>query len=219
MSVLRKSCLFLEVLKMEKIIGYSRVSTIKQLNRHSIDAQKEAIRRYCNAHGYELVNIYSDEGISAYKERPEYKRMMEQVLNNEEVKGVVVSDITRFGRNAEDLLHQIKSIDSIGKKFISINDNIDISTKTGRLLLGFLSLIADYEREAILERMEMGKSYARIHGTKSGKPMNRPPKKIDWNRVRELRGLGLSWTKIAPNVGTSPPTLLKHAKEKGLINH
>ncbi|MBN2604174.1 MAG: recombinase family protein [Candidatus Thermoplasmatota archaeon] len=195
------------------------MSTVKQLNRHSIDAQKEAISRYCNAHGYDLVHVYSDEGVSAYKERPEHKKMMEQVLNDEGVKGVVVSDLTRFGRNTEDLLHQIKSIDNIGKKFISINDNIDISTKTGRLLLGMLSLIADYERATILERMEMGKSYAKIHGTKSGKPMHRPSKKIDWNRVKELRDLGMSWTKIAPNVGTTAPTLLKHARKKGIIGY
>ena len=56
-----------------------------------------------------------------------------------------------------------------------------------------------------------------LFGTKSGKPMHRPSKNIDWNRVKELRGLGLSWTKIAPNVGTTPPTLLKHAREKGLL--
>lgn len=203
---------------MEKIVGYCRVSTVKQLNRHSIDAQKEAISRYCKAHGYDLAHVYSDEGVSAYKERPEHKKMMEEVLNNCEIKGVVVRDLTRFGRNTEDLLHQIKSIDNIGKKFISINDNIDISTKTGRLLLGMLSLIADFERETILERMEMGRAYAKIHGTKSGKPMHRPSKKIDWNRVKELRELGMSWTKIAPNVGTTPPTLLKHAREKGLFD-
>jgi len=201
------------------MLGYSRVSTVKQLNRHSIDAQKESIRKYCSAHGYQLVQIYSDEGVSAYKERPEHKKMMEQVLNTAEIKGVVVSDITRFGRNTEDLLYQINNIDKKGKKFISIKDNIDISTKIGRLLLGVLSIIADFERETILERMEMGKAYAKIHGTKSGKPMHRPSKKIDWNRVKELRELGMSWTKIAPNVQTTAPTMLKHARERGLIKN
>jgi len=85
------------------------------------------------------------------------------------------------------------------------------------LLLGLLSLIADFERQTILERMESGREYARVHGTKSGKPMHRPPKKIDWDKVKFFRDRSISWTKIAGIVGVSPPTILKHARAKGLV--
>ena len=198
-----------------KIVGYVRVSTQKQVKGKSIEIQKEAIKRYCDANELDLVKIYTDKGISAYKKRPQYKAMIEHLLKNDDWKGLIVHDLTRFGRSTADLLFQINRLDGKGKVFISIKDNIDISTKTGRLLLTMLSAIADFERESIRERMEAGKEYARVHGTKSGKPMHRPYAEIDWDKALELRKYGLSWRKTAKAVGVSPATLIKRAREVG----
>jgi len=198
-----------------KIVGYVRVSTQKQVKGKSIEIQKEAIKRYCNANELDLVKIYTDKGISAYKKRPQYKAMIEHLLKNDDWKGLIVHDLTRFGRSTADLLFQINRLDDKGKVFISIKDNIDISTKTGKLLLTMLSAIADFERESIRERMEAGKEYARVHGTKSGKPMHRPYAEIDWDKALELRKYGLSWRKTAKAVGVSPATLIKRAREEG----
>jgi len=200
---------------MMKIVGYVRVSTQKQVKGKSIEIQKEAIKRYCDANELDLVKIYTDKGISAYKKRPQYKAMIEHLLKNDDWKGLIVHDLTRFGRSTADLLFQINRLDGKGKVFISIKDNIDISTKTGRLLLTMLSAIADFERESIRERMEAGKEYARVHGTKSGKPMHRPYAEIDWDKALELRKYGLSWRKTAKAVGVSPATLIKRAREVG----
>ena len=201
---------------MEKMLGYARVSTLTQIEGHSLNYQKEAITKYCKANDYVLDKIYVDEGISAYKHRPKFEIMMNRLLNEDDINGVVVQDLTRFGRSTDDLLIQIKTIDKNGKKFISIKDSIDISTKTGRLMLTMLSAIADYEKETIQERMQAGKEYAKVHGTKSGKPMCRPKADINWEQVKELRELGLSWNKTAKQVGVSTPTLIKRAKEEGL---
>ena len=198
-----------------KIVGYVRVSTQKQVKGKSIEIQKEAIKRYCDANELDLVKIYTDKGISAYKKRPQYKAMIEHLLKNDDWKGLIVHDLTRFGRSTADLLFQINRLDGKGKVFISIKDNIDISTKTGKLLLTMLSAIADFERESIRERMEAGKEYARVHGTKSGKPMHRPYAEIDWDKALELRKYGLSWRKTAKVVGVSPATLIKRAREEG----
>lgn len=200
---------------IEKILGYARVSTSKQLKGPSIEIQKEAMKQYCKVHNLDLIKIYTDEGLSAYKKRPNYETMLRKLFNEQEISGVVVHDLTRFGRSTEDLLLQIKKIDKEDKKFISIKDNIDISSKSGRLMLGMLSLIADYERETIVERLVAGKEWAKIHGTKSGKPMHRPLKLIDWARVKELKGYGLSWTKTAKEVGVSTPTLVSRARDEG----
>lgn len=199
----------------EKYVGYVRVSTKKQLKGRSIEIQKEAIKQYCKAHGYDIWKIYVDKGLSAYKKRPQFEAMMEYLLKRHELAGVVVHDLTRFGRSTSDLLYHINRIDAKGKKFISIKDNIDISSKTGRLILTLLAAIADYEKETIMERLDAGKEYARIHGTKSGKPMHRPFADIDWNRVQELRGYGLSWRKTAKEIKVSTTTLIKRAREEG----
>jgi site-specific DNA recombinase len=196
-------------------VGYIRVSTKKQIEGNSLQVQKESINRYCDAHGIDLVKIYADKGISAYKKRPQFQAMIEHVLKNNDWDGVIVYDLTRFGRSTSDLLFQINQLDGHGKKFVSVKDSIDISTKTGRLLLTMLSAIADFERETIRERMDAGKEYARVHGTKSGKPMHRPYAEIDWDQVKELRGYGLSWRKTAKQVGVSPATLIKRAREEG----
>ena len=199
----------------EKYVGYVRVSTQKQLKGKSIEIQKEAIKQYCKAHEYKFHKFYIDRGLSAYKKRPQFEAMMEYLLKRHELKGVIVHDLTRFGRSTSDLLYHINRIDAKGKKFISIKDNIDISTKTGRLILTLLAAIADYEKETIMERLTAGKEYAKVHGTKSGKPMNRPLAVIDWDKVKELRGYGLSWRKTSKQVGVSCTTLIKRAREEG----
>ena len=200
-----------------KYLGYIRVSTASQVKRgHSLEYQEEAIRKYCDAYNLTLVHpLYVDRGLSAVKDRPRFNSMMQRILNDNDVMGVVVHDLTRFGRSTEELLTQIKLLDMHGKRFISIKENLDISTKTGRMTLGFLALIADFERETILERMREGKEYARVHGTKSGLPMHRPRKVIDWGEVKRLRREGISWNRTARLVGVSTPTLISRARSEG----
>ncbi len=202
----------------ERLVGYTRVSTPKQAKGHSIELQKDSIERYCKVFDFDLIKIYKDEGLSAYRDRPAYERMIQRVFEEEYIDGVIVNDLTRFGRSTIDLLVQVNRLGEAGKKFISIKDNIDISTKNGRLLLTMLSAIADYERETIMERMEAGKERAKMEGTKSGKPMHRPKAVIDWDTVKDLRKVGLSWTKTAKQVGVSVPTLIKRAREEGCYN-
>ena len=201
----------------EKYVGYIRVSTLTQAKKgHSLKYQQETIEKYCKTYNLTLIKpLYIDRGLSAVKKRPRFENMMQRVLNDNDINGVIVHDLTRFGRTTEELLTQIKLLDINNKKFISIQENIDISTKTGRMTLGFLSLIADFERETILERMAEGKEYARIHGTKSGLPMHRPKKPIDWAEVQRLRREGISWNRTARLVGVSTPTLINRAKNKG----
>ena len=202
---------------MINVFGYVRVSTKKQIEGHSLDYQKEAIEKFCKFKDYNLIKIYEDKGISSYKDRKQHKKMMKRLLSDDSIDGVVVNDLTRFGRSTQDLLIQIHDIDNSNKKFISVKDNIDISTKTGRLMLKMLSAIADYEAETIRERMQAGREWAQEHGTKSGKPIGRPQADIDWNKVRELRKHNISWNKTSNVVGVSTPTLIKRAKDKGIF--
>jgi len=199
----------------QRFIGYIRVSTKTQTKGTSLEYQKEMINKYCQTNDIELVKVFTDKGLSAYKKRPQFDMMISMLLNDNTIHGVVVTDLTRFGRSTMDLLFQINQLQSKGKNFITIKDNFNTETKSGKLLLTMLSAIADFERETIRERMIAGKEWAKIHGTRSGKPMHRPLVNIDWSRVKELRGYGLSWRKTAKELGISTPTLIKRAKEKG----
>lgn len=203
---------------MKKAVGYIRVSTLKQTKGHSLDYQKDAIKKYCKKNNIKLEKLFVDEGLSGYKHRPNFKKMNGYIdKNNKDINFLVTYSITRFGRSTQDLLFNINRLkDDFDIKFVSVKEDFDISTKTGRLLLGMLSLIADFEAETIKERMQAGREWAQKHGTKSGKPIGRPKADIDWDRVEYLRDKKVSWNKTADIVGVSTPTLIKRAKEKGI---
>lgn len=201
---------------MEKALGYIRVSTLKQIKGHSLDYQKDAIEKYCDGSNIKLVKLFIDKGLSGYKHRPKFKEMNEYI-NNHHIDFIVTYSITRYGRSTQDLLYHITMLEGKGIKFVSIKEQFDVTTKTGKLLLGMLALIADFEAETIRERMEAGREWAKIHGTKSGKAIGRPKSDIDWDKVKELREHKLSWNKTAEMVGVSTPTLIKRAEEKGVL--
>lgn len=203
------------------VVGYVRVSTGIQIRGFGLKVQKTEIEKFCKYKNYNLLKIYKDEGFSGVKHRPEFERMMKKVNSSQEIGGVVVYCLTRFGRSTEELLSNVRRLRENGKTFASTKESFDLSTKEGRLFFGFLAVIAEYERENIIERMAEGRAYAEEHGTKSGKPTHRPKKIIDWKRIRELRGYGISWSRIAKELSFNPSTkitrqtLIKRAKEEG----
>jgi len=199
----------------KKAVGYIRVSTLKQVKGHSLDYQKDAIEKYCSNNDIALVKLYIDKGLSGYKHRPKFKEMNEHI-NNVEIDFIITYSITRYGRSTQDLLYNINMLAGKDIKFVSIKEQFDVTTKTGKLLLGMLALIADFEAETIKERMEAGRAWAKEHGTKSGKPIGHPKAEIDWDKVKDLRKCKLSWNKTAKMVGVSTPTLIKRAEEKGI---
>jgi len=204
------------VIKHPKYIGYTRVSTIKQIEGNSLKYQKAGIINYCKVNGYDLVEIFTDEGISAFKKRPAFNKSMDRLFNDDNINGFIVDDFTRFGRSTIDLLSTITKMAEEGKNFVSVKNNINLDTKEGKLLLTILSGLAEYEATIIRERLEAGKEYAEKYGTKSGKPMHRPEKKIDWDEIKKYRNKGLSWTATAKIVGLSPATLISRAKKLGI---
>jgi len=206
---------------MVNVVGYIRVSTGIQVKGFGLKVQKEAIERFCEYKKYVLTKIYKDEGFSGVKHRPNFEKMLNTVFKRDEIGGVVVYSLTRFGRSTEDLYSNVRRLREAGKTFASTKESFDLSTKEGRLLFGFLAVLSEYERDLIIERMAEGRAYAEEHGTKSGKPTHRPKKTIDWNRVAELRRYGLSWSRVAKELSFNPSTkitrqtLIKRAKERG----
>jgi site-specific DNA recombinase len=109
-------------------IGYIRVSTKQQISGNSLSYQKEAIEPYCESNYIDLVNIYSDEGFSAYKERPQFKTGINQIRTNPRINGIIVNELSRFGRSTIELIQLINEINQLGKQFVSIKESINIST-------------------------------------------------------------------------------------------
>lgn len=200
-----------------KVYGYARVSTEEQVKSGSLDQQVEKIKSYCNSQDHELVELFTDAGVSALKERPEFEKMMGTIENgrakNQEVDGIVVTKLDRFGRSVKDLVMNMETLQEEEIDFISIGDSLDTSTLNGKLLFHILSAFAEFEREIIRERMQAGRERAKAEGKK----LHRPKKDLDEERIKELyTEKGLSARAIAKLMDVSPPTVLSRLKEMGV---
>ena len=154
---------------IRKVAIYARVSTTNQAEEgYSIDGQIDSLEKYCEAMGWDVYNKYIDAGFSGGSlKRPEMANLINDVK-----KGlfdtVLVYKLDRLSRNVRDTLYLIKDVFNINKiNFVSIQENIDTSSAMGTLFLTLLSAIAEFEREQIKERMQLGK----LGRAKAGKSM------------------------------------------------
>lgn len=195
-----------------KVYGYARVSTEEQVKSGSLQQQKDAIKDYCKARGYELVHLYSDAGVSALSHRPEWSELMKR-LESGGAEAVVVTKLDRWGRSVKDLVTSIDQIHQWGISFVSIGDSIDTSTPNGRLLFHVLSAFAQFDRENIKERLAAGRERARAQG----KTLHRPRKQLDMREIKRLYvEIGLSASAIAKLMGVSHNTILSRLREMGV---
>ena len=168
-----------------RVFGYARVSTKEQVKSGSLNQQVEKIKNYCDSQDNELVELFTDAGVSALKERPQFEKMMETIEDgkskNKEVDGIVVTKLDRFGRSVKDLVMNMETLQEEEIGFISTGDSLDTSTPNGKLLFHILSAFAEFEREIIRERMQAGRESAKAEGKKLHRPKNekyyRLPKK------------------------------------------
>lgn len=194
-----------------KLIAYLRVSTAKQVREgYGLEAQREAIEKYCRAYGHEVIAWYSEQ-VSAFKERPQFQAALAKLLENR-VDGLVIYKLDRIGRSVRDLANTVNTITTANKKLISVSDNIDTSTPNGRLLLNILAALAEYEYEIISERTRLGREIARAKGKKFGPPF----KPIDEKVLKELKAKGVSHRAIARALGVNRSTVLRRLRMLGL---
>lgn len=148
---------------------YIRVSTRKQ----NVASQRDYIKHFCKENNHEIVEEYVDEISGATKDRPAIKRLLGD-CKLDKFDCVVVYKLDRFGRSVSDLNYMLNYLKDNNISFISATQPFDTSTPMGKLIFNLLSMVAEFNRELILERVEIGKERARKFGTKSGKPMHRP---------------------------------------------
>ena len=151
--------------KKIKVYIYTRVSTSMQVDGYSLDAQKEKIKKYADAFDFEIVGEYEDAGKSGKSivGRAEFKKMLEDIeANKDGVSYVLVFKLSRFGRNAADVLNSLQLMQDFGVNLICVEDGIDSSKDAGKLMISVLSAVAEIERENILvQTMEGRKQKAR----------------------------------------------------------
>jgi DNA invertase Pin-like site-specific DNA recombinase len=189
---------------------YARVSTNNGQDPHM---QIRELREYCQRRGWEIEGEYVDAGVSGVKQhRPQLNALLAS-CQKRIVDAVVVYRYDRFARSLRQLVNALEEFRSLGIEFISLHEGVDTSTPNGRLIFGIFASIAEFERELIRDRVKSGIAAARS----KGKRLGRPGVSVDIASIATLRASGLSWPKIAAELGVSVGTAYKVAQKLSKI--
>ena len=134
---------------------YTRVSTEDQAREgYSLDAQTKRLEAYCRVRGWEITDIYRDEGCSGTNtSRPEYKRMLDE---HEKWDVLLVLKMDRIHRNSVNFACMMDELRRKGKEFNSMQEKFDTTTAMGRFVMDIVQRIAQLESEQIGERVKVG---------------------------------------------------------------
>ena len=177
-------------------IGYTRVSTVSQ----TLDQQNEALT------AANVTKTFSDIMSGARDDRPGLAALMAYVRTGDTV---VVWKLDRLGRNLWHILQTVKKLTERGVTLVSVTDGIDSSTAAGRMMIGVLGSLAEYERELTRERTALKRAASRVNGTKFGRP-----RKVDGAdhiaTARRMKADGHTAKDIAKYLGVSRATLYRY---------
>jgi DNA invertase Pin-like site-specific DNA recombinase len=120
---------------------------------------------------------------------------------------VAVWRFDRFARSVSHLLRALETFNALGIAFVSLSEQMDTTTPTGKMVFTVLGAMAELERSLIVERVRAGLRNARA----KGKRLGRPRVAVDAARIGRLRVQGLSWAKIAAQLGVGEGTVYRMA--------
>ena len=150
---------------------YVRVSTSMQVDGYSLEAQRERLIKFAEFQEMEVVREYCDAGKSGknISGRPEFSQMLQDIAEDrDEVDFILVFKLSRFGRNAADVLNSLQYIQDFGVNLICVEDGIDSSKDSGKLTITVLSAVAEIERENILVQTMEGRRQKAREGKWNG---------------------------------------------------
>jgi DNA invertase Pin-like site-specific DNA recombinase len=182
-----------------RVALYARVST---LNNQDPEMQLSELREYAARRGWQIVEEFTEQGVSGCKEsRPALNRLMSDACRRR-FDAILVWKIDRFGRSLKHLVNALAELAALGVAFISLRDNLDLSTPSGRLMFQIIGAMAEFERALIQERVRAGLRNARNKGKKLG----RPRVTVDASKIAFLRTQGRSWAEIVAEMGVGKGT-------------
>jgi DNA invertase Pin-like site-specific DNA recombinase len=194
---------------MKRAALYIRVSTASKSRQadtltydQNPEVQQKPLLDLIAQRGGELVKVYSDRASGARESRPGLNQLLADARRGQ-LDVVVVWRFDRFARSVRQLVLAMEEFRSQGIDFVSHQEALDTSTPTGKAMFTIIAAMAELERSVIRERVVASLDHARLRGTKSGKPVGRPRTIFRRDQVVELRQKGLSWSRIARELGAS----------------
>jgi len=189
-----------------RVYGYARVSTRDQ----DLTVQRNEIARYAEYRKLDLVRMFEDKFTGSTTDRPGFTSMMAALDGNPQgIEAVVVWKLDRLGRSLSDLVRIVARFKEMGVELIFIGNNIDTTTKEGRLQFHIMGALAEYEREIIIERTGLGRQLAKEKGVKFGPK----PRKLPMPEIMAKIALGVSKSRIARDYKIDRGTLALKIQE------
>jgi DNA invertase Pin-like site-specific DNA recombinase len=187
-----------------RVAVYVRVSTKDQ----SVGMQVSDLERYSRERGFNIFNIYKDNGISGTKDnRPGLNQLMDD-SRKRKFDTVLVWRFDRFARSTKHLVTALHEFRNLGIDFISYQENIDTSSPLGEAIFTIISAMSTLERDIIAERVKGGLRKARANGTRLG----RPKSVIDIDKLVNYRKQNMSIRRIAVEMSLSKGTIERALK-------
>ncbi len=187
----------------KRVAIYARVSTRDQ----STEIQLVEIQAYLKVRGWEHFTVYEDKATGTNTNRPMLKLLQEDARAGK-LDLVVCWKLDRFARSLPDLIRMLQELSELGIEFISIKDQLDLTTSVGKLMLHIIGAFANFEADLIKERVCAGIANAKAKGQRLGRP-----RLIDPAKVSDLHGQGWSLGKIARHLGVSKAGVHKSLSE------
>jgi DNA invertase Pin-like site-specific DNA recombinase len=177
-----------------RVALYARVST---LNGQDPQMQIRELREYCSRREWAIAEEYVDHGFSgSVDSRPALNRLMADACQRK-FDVVLVWKVDRFGRSLRHLVNALAELGALGVAFVSLRDNLDLSTPSGRLMFAVIGAMAEFERSLIQERVKAGLQNARA----KGKSLGRPKRIVNRDEILRMNAEGLSLRQIASRLG------------------
>lgn len=154
---------------LKSAIGYCRVSTESQVEKGvSLGAQKARIESWATAHDFQLIQILEDAGISG-KATDNRKGLLEAVeLACQEKAALVVYSLSRLSRSTKDTISLAEKLGKSGADLVSLSEDINTTTATGKMIFRLLAVLNEFERDQISERIRMALAHKKKRGLVCG---------------------------------------------------
>jgi DNA invertase Pin-like site-specific DNA recombinase len=190
---------------------YGRVSTNSGQNP---EMQIRELRDYCKNRSWKIAGEFVDSGISgATDSRPQLNKLMADA-HRRRFDVVAVWDFSRFARSTSHLLRALETFTSLGIGFVSLREQIDTGTPTGKMVFTILGSVAELERSLIAERVRAGLRNAIANGTRLGRPPLRELKSDEIRHLIKDRRSKMSFKALAEKYGISTWTAFQICKPK-----
>lgn len=182
---------------MTRVALYARVSTTDQ---HP-EVQLDALQAYAEARSLEVAEVYVDVGVSGAKaKRPALDRLRSDALRRR-FDIVAIVKLDRLARSVHHLTTLGQEFEALGIDLVVLDQAIDTTTPSGKLLFHVLGSIAEFERDLIRDRTRAGLEAARRRGAVLGRPRTISGEAS--KRVARMHGAGRSLRQIAGVLGVS----------------